>query len=306
MNKYILLFALAITAVSCNQKEPETAENQKIKVVCTTGIVADWTTQVLQYAQGFEVNTLIENGLDPHVYKPSMRDLTVLKEADIIVYSGLHLEGKVEEVLEKLGDEKLIINAAAKFGAEVISDPNFEASIDPHYWFDVEMVKVASAHIGDRIIEHYPPLQEEVNKAVVVHSQALDTLSLWTKSRLGAIDSNMRIIITTHDALSYYARAFDMQVKTLQGASTVSEFGLKEITELVDFITENKIKTIFLENIISPQAMEAVQRGCSEKGWKVKIGPELLSDSLGNEEDQNSYTEMMVFNTNTLVNYLGA
>ena len=114
-----------------------------------------------------------------------------------------------------------------------------------------------------------------------------------------------RTVVTTHDALSYFARTFGLKVKTLQGASTVSEFGLREITDLVDFICAENIPAIFLENIVSPQAMESVQRGCVEKGCSVELGPELLSDSLGNEEDQDTYLEMLLFNAKLLVKYLG-
>jgi len=111
-------------------------------------------------------------------------------------------------------------------------------------------------------------------------------------------------VVTTHDALSYWARTFNMKVSTLQGASTVSEFGLKEVTDLVNFICAEGVPAIFLENIVSPQAMKSVQRGCEAKGCPVVLGPELLSDSLGPEADQDTYLEMLVYNANLLATYL--
>ena len=133
---------------------------------------------------------------------------------------------------------------------------------------------------------------------------AMDEVALEVDSIVSAIPQEQRLVITTHDALSYFARQYGLRVKTLQGASTVSEFGLREITDLVDFIVEAKIPAIFLENIVSPQAMESVQRGCASKGFEVEIGPELLSDSLGSEEDQNTYFKMLIFNAKTIAQYL--
>ena len=136
------------------------------------------------------------------------------------------------------------------------------------------------------------------------YQREIDSVTIEVQKTIDNIDPGQRIVITTHDALSYFARAFGLTVNTLQGASTVSEYGLREITDLVNFICERKVKAIFLENIVSPQAMESVQRGCQEKGWNVALGPELLSDSLGQKEDQDTYLEMLLFNARTIASYL--
>ena len=101
----------------------------------------------------------------------------------------------------------------------------------------------------------------------------MDSVATEVNNIVNTIPEGQRLVITTHDALSYFARDYGLRVKTLQGASTVSEFGLREITDLVDFIVEQKVPAIFLENIISPQAMESVQRGCASKGLKLKLDP---------------------------------
>jgi manganese/zinc/iron transport system substrate-binding protein len=264
--------------------------------------MADWLTHIT--GDAFEVKALLDKGIDPHTYKPSKRDLDAIRAADIIVYHGVHLEGKIIDVLEKIED-KLIINAAAQVpDSMIISDPNFPASKDPHYWFDTELVQFIVGDVAQQLSTAYPGSRTQVQTATLNYQQEIAIVSDSVQEIIESIPAEQRLVITTHDALSYFARTFGMRVRTLQGASTVSEFGLREITELVDFICEHKVPAIFLENIISPQAMESVQRGCQDKGFNVVLGPELLSDSLGPDSDQDTYLEMLLFNATLLKTYL--
>jgi manganese/zinc/iron transport system substrate-binding protein len=247
---------------------------------------------------------LLNKGIDPHVYKPSKKDLDVLRSADVIVYHGVHLEGKIIEVLDKI-DGKLIIDAAGKAPENaIIHDPNFPASKDPHYWFDTDLVSFIIGDVARQFSAQYPEYEAELIAKMKAYQSEITAVSNSVEDIISSIPGENRVVITTHDALSYFARRFQMSVKTLQGASTVSEFGLREMTELVDFICSEGVPAIFLENIVSPQAMESVQRGCEEKGCPVVLGPELLSDSLGNEADQDTYLEMLIFNANLLATYL--
>jgi len=264
--------------------------------------MADWVSNVA--TDQMEVVPLLRVGVDPHVYKPSKKDLDLLREADVIIYHGLHLEGKIIEVLQHMED-KLIIDAAKKFPNElIIRDPNFPASTDPHAWFDKRLAQSSIATIVEELSQKYEDEKRELVENKNVYFKALDKVTNQVASIINTIPPQRRLVITTHDALSYFARQYGFQVKTLQGASTVSEFGLRDITDLVDIIVEKQVPAIFLENIVSPQAMESVQRGCASKGFEVKIGPELLSDSLGSEEDQNTYFKMLIFNANTIAEYL--
>tara|TARA_B100000900_G_scaffold410649_1_gene428841 strand:+ start:12512 stop:13417 length:906 start_codon:yes stop_codon:yes gene_type:complete len=290
----VLLFACTTT--------PKDSKDGRIKVVCTTSIMTDWVSNVA--SDNMEVIPLLKVGIDPHVYKPSKKDLDLLREADVIIYHGLHLEGKIIEVLEHMED-KLIIDAAKNFPKElIIRDPNFPASTDPHAWFDIELAQNSIKTIVGELLQNYPVQAVGIKQKANNYFSAMDSVAIEVNNTIKTIPEQQRLVITTHDALSYFARNYGLRVKTLQGASTVSEFGLREITDLVDFIVEQQVPAIFLENIISPQAMESVQRGCVSKGFDVKIGPELLSDSLGNEEDRNTYFKMLIFNAKTITEYL--
>ena len=299
--RYLLSFLTGLVLFSCAAPTAESADD-KIKIVCTTSIMTDWLSNVA--TEQMEVLPLLKVGIDPHVYKPSKKDLDLLREADVIIYHGLHLEGKIIEVLEHIED-KLIIDAAKNLPNElIIHDPNFPASTDPHAWFDKSLAQNSIKTIVDELAKTYAEESAGLFENMGRYFSAMDGVAIGVDSIISTIPEEQRLVITTHDALSYFARQYNLRVKTLQGASTVSEFGLREITDLVDFIVEQKVPAIFLENIISPQAMESVQRGCASKGFEVKIGPELLSDSLGSEEDQNTYCKMLIFNAKIIAEYL--
>jgi manganese/zinc/iron transport system substrate-binding protein len=299
--RYLLSFLTGLVLFSCAAPTQESTDDT-IKVVCTTSIMTDWVSNVA--TDQMEVIPLLKVGIDPHVYKPSKKDLDLLREADVIIYHGLHLEGKIIEVLEHM-DGKIIIDAAKNFPDELIfRDPNFPASTDPHAWFDKELAQNSVKTIVGELLQNYPDKAAGLELKMGQYFSVMDSVAIEVNNIVNTIPEDQRLVITTHDALSYFARDYGLRVKTLQGASTVSEFGLREITDLVDFIVEQKVPAIFLENIISPQAMESVQRGCASKGFEVKIGPELLSDSLGSEEDQNTYFKMLIFNAKTIAEYL--
>lgn len=301
----IIINALIVIALfqSCESGPiNKDVSSEKIKIVCTTSILTDWVLNIA--TEDIAVYSLLNKGIDPHVYKPSKKDLDLLRSADIIIYHGLHLEGKIIDVLEKMKGP-LVIDASKNFPkSAIITDPSFPASQDPHYWFDVELVKNGLATIKKEISINYPGLEVEMKGNLQLYLGKIDSVTTEVQKTINTIGPDQRVVITTHDALSYFARAFGLTVNTLQGASTVSEFGLREITDLVNFICDRKVKAIFLENIVSPQAMESVQRGCQEKGWDVALGPELLSDSLGQKQDQDTYLEMLLFNARTIALYL--
>ena len=299
---FLLALGLVLASCSPSSTSEESNADKKPIILCTTSIMTDWVSNIA--GDSFEVISLLDKGIDPHTYKPSKSDLDAIRAADVIIYHGVHLEGKIIDVLEKI-QGKLIIDAAAHVpDSIIISDPNFPASKDPHYWFDTELVKFIIGDIGQELSSEYPDNSSDILANVQHYQEVIAETTDIVAAIINSIPTENRLVVTTHDALSYWARSFNMKVNTLQGASTVSEFGLKEVTDLVNFICEKGVPAIFLENIVSPQAMESVQRGCQAKGCDVVLGPELLSDSLGPEENQDTYLEMLTFNANLLAQYL--
>lgn len=252
----------------------------KLNVVTTTGIIADAVKNI--GGDNIELTALMGPGVDPHLYKATQGDLEKIIQADVIFYNGLHLEGKMGEVFEKVGRTKPVVAVSSGIAkAKLRAIPGFEGANDPHIWFDVNLWKGAVQTITKTLIRY-----DSVNSAVYIENSArylaqLDSLHHAVSKQIAEIPQAQRVLITAHDAFGYFGDAYNIEVRGLQGISTVSEFGLKDVTELVNFIIKRKIKAIFVETSVSQRSIKAVVEGCTDKGWKITIGGSLYSDALG-------------------------
>ncbi len=123
--------------------------------------------------------------------------------------------------------------------------------------------------------------------------------------QVSLIPKKQRILVTAHDAFGYFGKAYDIEVVGLQGISTVSDFGLRDISNLTDLIIENNVKAIFVETSVSDKAIKAVITGCQEKGSNVVIGGNLYSDAMGPFGTfEGTYIGMVKTNVDTIVKAL--
>lgn len=306
MTKRYTFYTLIIIGLlaSCTSKKNTRNEVKKITIVTTTGMIKDAAVNIA--GNNAEVIALMGPGVDPHLYKATQGDLQKLTDADIVFYNGLHLEGKMGEVLEKLSHMKPVIAITSEIPDSMLREvPGFGGTHDPHIWFDVNLWKEASKTIGGFLIEFDSTNRTYYESRLQRYLSALDSLNTTVKNRIAEIPENQRILITAHDAFGYFGDAYNIQVRGLQGISTVSEFGLKDVTELVNFIISKKIKAIFVESSVSAKSIEAIQQGCKSKGWDVTIGGSLYSDAMGTEgTPEGTYIGMVNANVNTIVNAL--
>lgn len=289
--------------VACQNKTLN-VEDDRIKIVCTTGILGDVVQNIVD--SNFQVDALMGAGVDPHLYKASQGDLMLLSQADIIIYNGNHLEGKMGEVLKKLERQKTIVAATEMINSDLlINNSDFNATYDPHLWFDVSLWASVTGKISEVLSKSFPMHEIKIQQATSEYLAELAALHNWTQSQIQSINQNKRVLITAHDAFSYFGRAYQIEVKGLQGISTVSEYGLKDISNMVDFITEKKIKSVFVESSVSDRALNAVIEGCESKNHILKIGGTLYSDAMGEANtEEGTYIGMIKHNVETIVNGL--
>lgn len=279
MRLIVLSLSLVLLSCSVNKKDNEGIP----KIVCTTGMIGDAVEILLQGSQA-EVVTLMKAGVDPHLYKATQGDVENLMQSDIIVYNGVHLEGKMGGIFKKLEGRKIIIVAADGIPkSRLINNTNFKGAHDPHVWFDVELWSMAVGHIAEELIATKKFDSSLIMQNWKTYKKQLVELDQWAAQMISSIPKSKRTLITSHDAFSYFGKAYDIPVKGLQGISTVSEYGLKDVTNLVNFIIKNDIQAVFIESSVSSRSMRAVVEGCHASGHAVKIGGTLYSDSMGDE-----------------------
>lgn len=245
-----------------------------------------------------EVSSLMGPGTDPHLFKPTKNTLDLLSSADIVVANGLHLEGRMQDILEKLARQKEVILVGEGVSESELIHPEKKADYpDPHIWFDLALWKHGMEHVS-RELEEFGVLEKEASLA---YFEFLDSLDVWIKSELSEIPSERRVLITAHDAFSYFGRAYDIEVIGLQGISTVAEYGIRDVQALVRFIIEREVRAVFVESSISSRSMEAVVSGVKKAGGEVRIGGTLYSDAPGTEASGASdFKGMIEHNVRTI------
>jgi manganese/zinc/iron transport system substrate-binding protein len=284
---------------------PETHRKPgKLFIVVTTGMIRDAVKNIT--GDKAEVVSLMGPGVDPHLYKASHGDLEKITEADIIFYNGLHLEGKMGKVFEKAERIKPVVPVSKSISVNALREiPGYENTHDPHIWFDVRLWQQAVRNISEYLQTKDSANAPVYHKNAARYLERLDSLDKAVRKELQSVPASQRVLITAHDAFGYFGDAYGVEVRGLQGISTLSEFGLKDVTELVNFIISRKIKAIFVETSVSTKSINAILEGCREKGWNVRIGGTLYSDAMGEANTpEGNYIGMVNANVKTIVTAL--
>lgn len=253
-----------------------------------------------------ELITLMGPGVDPHLYKATQGDLSKLRAADLIVYNGLHLEGKMGEVLEQLAEVQNVFPIArAVDSSNLLADPAYPGAYDPHIWFDLSIWASTIDGLTKELIRIKPEAEDYFLENAVDYQIRLGELNQWVFRKIRTIPPSKRKLITAHDAFKYFGKAYGVEVKGLQGISTVSEFGLKDRVDLVNYIIEHKVPSIFVETSVSERNIRSVLEACQKQGHEVALGGSLYSDAMGEASSSaGSYVGMVEANVNTIVSAL--
>ncbi len=297
-----ILLLLLLAVGGCR---PEPAKrNGRFTVVATTGIIADAVRNITK--DSADVSALMLAGVDPHLYKATVRDIEAIAGADVVFYGGLHLEGKMQDVLRKAGRFKTIVAVTDGISRQkLIRLTETGDNYDPHIWFDVQLWRQCVRQMSRTLQENDAPNAGYYQQNTETYLRKLDSLDAETKNSISRIPETRRVLITAHDAFEYFGRAYDMEVKGLQGISTLSEYGLKDVTLMVDMIVRRDIRAIFVETSVPRKAIEAVTEGCRARGHPIVIGGNLYSDALGGPgSGADTYEGMVLANLRTITESL--
>lgn len=298
--KQIFTLLIAILLVSCNEVEYQ--NDDKIQIVTTTTIVTDIVKNV--GGEKVNVSSLMGPGIDPHLYKATEGDVAKLANAEIIIYSGLHLEGKLVDVfskIERLGKHPVNLGEVLSPN-QLIESENFGGTYDPHVWFDISLFIKQAKEVA-RVLQTYKPEEKEYFESNLRRYTAeLEALQHELHELIAELPKDRRKLVTAHDAFGYFGKAFDFEVVGLQGLSTTTEAGVQDVKRVSDYIVEHKIKSIFIESSVPRRTIEALQQTVLAKGHQVEIGDVLYSDALGTEgTPEESYIGMFRHNVTTIV-----
>jgi manganese/zinc/iron transport system substrate-binding protein len=298
----IAMAAVVVTLPLLPHSARATAQSDPIRVTATVGMVADAVKNV--GGDLVDVTTLMGPGIDPHLYKPSANDIDALGDTDIIFYGGLHLEGRMAELLEKIPSLGIpTIGVGDHTPPEKLrTPPEFSGNPDPHIWFSVPLWQIAVDIVRDALMERYPDRAETFEANTAAYQEELGALDAYVREQTATVPEDVRVLVTAHDAFGYFGEEYGYEVHGIQGFSTATEAGAGDIQDLTDMIVTRRIPAIFVESSIPPSTIEALREACRSRGWDVAIGGELFSDAMGETGTfEGTYIGMVTHNIDTIV-----
>ena len=301
----VLLVVLMLLVLPGCASENAPEADGTLRVVTTTGMIADAAQRI---AGGVaRVEALMGPGIDPHLYKATESDVRRLSEADLILYQGLFLEGKMGDILGKLARQRPVLAVGEAAPADRLMQPAvYKGQFDPHIWFDVGLWTSVLEPITQSLSELRPEHAATFEANAAAFAEQLLAIDRWVEAAVTTIPEEQRVLVTAHDAFGYFGRRYGIEVVGLQGLSTVAEAGLKDVDRVVDIVTTRRVPAMFVESSVPRRSIEALQAACRDRGWEVAIGGQLFSDAMGAAgTPEGTYPGMVRHNVTTVVAALG-
>lgn len=305
---FFLLALFGYTSFVSSSKAKE--ESDTYMVLATTGMIADIARNV--GGEMVAVEQLMGPGIDPHTYKPTASDIEKMRNADLILSNGLHLEAQIQGALDGLSEKVVLVSEDIdrdKLLPWKVEDESVPASeaYDPHIWNDVSLWIDATHKVSYTLQERDTKHASVYEANADIYIATLLELDVYVRTQIASIPEDQRYLVSTHDAFSYFSRAYDMPTRALLGISTEAEASTRDVQELADFIAYNQIPAVFGENITSDKFAQSVVEAVEERGHKIQLGGQLYSDALGEEgSPQDTYEGMIRSNVDTIVTALGS
>jgi manganese/zinc/iron transport system substrate-binding protein len=304
------LLCLVAVLAACDRRPqssaPPGATGSPYKVVTTVAMITDIARSIA--GPRAEVTGLLGEGVDPHLYKPTRSDIAALMQGDVVFYSGLLLEGKMTDALVRVASSgrKVFAVTEALDPADLLEPEAFQGHYDPHVWMDPLAWSRAAEVVRDRLIEHDPAGAEEYRRNAAAYLERLKALHEYVARITATVPQRSRVLVTAHDAFGYFGRRYGYEVVGIQGISTESEAGVRDIERLVELLVSRKVAAVFVETTVSERNIRALIAGAGARGHTVSVGGSLYSDAMGPPGTyEGTYVGMIDHNATTIVRALG-
>ncbi len=273
----------------------------RIRVVCTTTIIADLARQIA--GEAADIQGIMKPGEDPHVYDVRPRDVQLIAQADLLLINGLHLEATLSHVIENNAGDTPVARLAEARGITPLQSDRFRGAPDPHCWFNVRHFRIYAEGVRDALIAADPKNTESYHARAAAYIEKLDGLHTWVAAQLQHVPRERRVMVTSHDAFQYLGQAYDVDVFAVIGISTEQQPRPRDIERLEALVRERGVRALFIETSVSQTLNTIVEKIARSTG--AKIGGTLYSDSLGPPDSvAGTYLGMVRSNVEAIVEAL--
>jgi len=286
------------------------ATEDSLNIVATTTQAADLIRILSAGVDGVSITALMGAGVDPHLYQPTESDIVAMNQAEVLIYSGLRLEGQFDAVFEALSEQGVAIYALSdpvKDAGFIIGGFDLSETLtnvdDPHFWFDPRNWQLTVAELAEALAALDRANADAYRANAAEYINQLQLLYDWADAGLRSTPEGQRYLVTSHDAFQYFGAAFGWRMQAIQGMSTEDEAGVGDILETVDFVIDNDIPVLFVESSIPPDTIEAVIEAVRAQGGEARIGlRELFGDAMGEPGNfGGAYIGMLAQNALTIM-----
>jgi manganese/zinc/iron transport system substrate-binding protein len=278
----VAVIAIALAGCSSTSSSGDDGDG-RLEVATTTNVITDLARTI--GGDRVDVTGLMGPGVDPHLYRASAGDVSTLRDADVIFFGGLELEGKMADLLEELGDSRPSVPVTQDIPEDQLLQPSqFAGLFDPHVWFSIPLWKTATATMADELSALDPEGAAAYRERADAYLAELDEVDEFARQRVSEIPERSRVLITSHDAFGYFGSTYGLEVEAIQGISTATEATTADIDRIAQVIADRELAAVFVESSVPRQTIEAVIAAAERKGQATRIGGELFSDSVGDED----------------------
>jgi manganese/zinc/iron transport system substrate-binding protein len=276
-------------------------------VIATVGMVGD----VIRELTGGRIRaeTLIGEGVDPHLFRPTRADIARLLGADAVFGVGHRLEGRMGDVLERVraAGKPVVLLGESLPRERLRANPDYPDAADPHVWMDPTLWADAAEAAGAALGRLSPDQREAMGDNLGSFRARCMRLDAYAKEALAGIPQSARVLVTAHDAFSYFGARYGLDIESIQGLSTEAEANLAAIEALVSKLVDRRVPAVFAETSVPDRAVRALIEGAAARGHRVVLGGNLFSDAMGRPGTyEGTYEGMMDHNITTIARALGA
>jgi manganese/zinc/iron transport system substrate-binding protein len=298
-----LLSLPACVAAPASGDEP--IGDRPVRVTTTTNFITDTVARI--GGERVQVTGLMGPGVDPHLYRASAGDVQALRGADVILYGGLQLEGRMADLFGELAARQLTRAVTDDIPRDrlLAPAPGTAEQYDPHVWFDVGLWEQVSRTIAATLAERDPAHAAAYQAGLEAYLAQLADLDEYVRQRIATVPPRHRLLVTSHDAFEYFGRRYGLDVAGIQGISTAAEATTADVERVAELIAGRGVPAVFVESSVPPQTIDALVAAAAQRGARVHVGAELYTDAAGEPgTPEGTYVGMLKANADRIADGL--
>ncbi len=269
-----------------------TSLHADLRVASLSTITTDLARQI--GGNHVTVDGIIKPGIDPHEFEPTPGDVKKVADANLVLLTGKGMEGYLSKLEEAAGGAVKFVNVGKTIPSLTMTEDGKQVE-DPHWWHSAENMKIAARVVAEAFENADPKNAPSYERNASTYLSSLDDLERWIRLQVASLPHDKRKLITSHDALQYFARDYGFTIYPVKGVTTAEDPSSQHVKEIIRIIKDQGVKAVFFESIENPRAVQQIS---DETG--AKTGGTLYSDGLGDAEG-NTYDSMMRHNVSVIV-----